>query len=103
MCHLNLCIGKTAARVKSFVICMTEHIAPKEKGSFSYRIPPLAWGPPALCGYGHQTTARCGRLYKVAYPISSYLSPPARGIKPQAKVVTLLITQDLHCPGGKHY
>lgn len=99
MCDLNLCIGKTAARVRSFVICMIEQVTLKENGSFSYRIPLMAWGPPALCRYRHQTTARCGRLNKVAYPIISCLSPLAYGIKPQPKVVTLLATHDLLCSG----
>lgn len=88
------------ARVRSFVVHMTEQVTPKEDGSFSCRIPLTAWGPPALCRYRHQTTARCGRLYKVAYPISSRLSPPAYGTKPQPKVATLLTTRDLLCSRG---
>lgn len=99
VCHLNLCIGETVARVRSCVICMTEHVTVKENSSFSYRIPLMVWGPPALCRYSHQTTAKCGRLYKVVYPLSSCLCPPAYGIKPQPKVVTLLTTHDLLCSG----
>lgn len=90
VCHSNLCIGETVARVRSCVICMTEQVTVKENSSFSYRIPLMVWGPPALCRYSHQTTAKCGRLYKVVYPLSSCLCPPAYGIKPQPKAVTLL-------------
>lgn len=72
-----------SARAVSFVICMTKQVTLKKNGSFSYRIPLTAWEPPTLYRYRHQITAKCGRLYKVTYPTSSRLSPPAYGSQPQ--------------------